>query len=40
VNPFGPNVAVRRDGSWTYQPNERGGGEVWLGNARTTTVGS
>lgn len=31
VNPFGPEVAVKRDGRWDYEPNPRGGLEVWLG---------
>jgi hypothetical protein len=30
VNPFGPKVVVKRNGSWVYTPNARGGGEVWL----------
>lgn len=33
VNPFGPKVAVRRDGRWQYVPNPRGGAEIWLGEA-------
>jgi len=33
VNPFAPKVAVQRDGEWTYEPNPRGGLEIWLGNA-------
>lgn len=31
ANPFGPNVGHRRDGQWRYEPNPRGGCEVWLG---------
>jgi hypothetical protein len=31
ANPFGPHVAVRRGDRWAYQPNPRGGCEVWLG---------
>jgi len=31
INPFGPEVAVQRDGSWVYEKNPRGGAEVWLG---------
>ena len=31
VNPFGPTVAVKRNGGWTYTANRRGGVEVWLG---------
>ncbi len=31
INPFGPEVAVRRDGEWQYVSNLRGGLEVWLG---------
>jgi cyclopropane fatty-acyl-phospholipid synthase-like methyltransferase len=33
ANPFGPMVAVKTDEGWTYQPNPRGGCEVWLGRA-------
>ncbi len=32
ANPFGPEVGVKRDGVWRYEPNPRGGMEVWLGN--------
>lgn len=32
ANPFGPTVAQRRDGTWRYLPNPRGGTEVWLGS--------
>jgi SAM-dependent methyltransferase len=32
ANPFGPDVGVRRDGTWTYEPNPRGGLEIWLGH--------
>lgn len=35
ANPFGPNVAVKRDGRWQYVPNPRGGCEVWLGQSAT-----
>ncbi|HXI03207.1 MAG TPA: hypothetical protein VNI57_08510, partial [Candidatus Saccharimonadales bacterium] len=35
VNPFGPEVAVRRGGEWGYVDNARGGLEVWLGLAGT-----
>ena len=31
ANPFGPEVAVKRQGEWTYEPNPRGGMEIWLG---------
>jgi len=32
ANPFAPQVAVRKpDGSWTYEPNPRGGCEIWQG---------
>ena len=31
ANPFAPEVGVKRDGRWTYEPNPRGGMEVWLG---------
>src|SRR5262249_10950321 len=33
VNPFGPEVAVKRGETWEYVDNPRGGLEVWLGNA-------
>ena len=32
ANPFGPRVAVKRDGEWVYEDNPRGGLEVWLGS--------
>jgi len=32
ANPFGPRVAVERDGEWVYTDNPRGGLEVWLGS--------
>jgi len=32
ANPFGPNMAVRRLAGWRYEPNERGGCEIWLGS--------
>src|SRR5215471_3437944 len=31
VNPFGPDVAITRAGGSGYEPNPRGGAEVWLG---------
>jgi hypothetical protein len=31
ANPFGPRVAVQRDGAWEYRDNARGGLEIWLG---------
>jgi hypothetical protein len=34
VNPFGPEMAVKRGGVWAYAPNQRGGAEVWLGSRR------
>jgi len=32
ANPFGPRVAVERDGEWVYTDNPRGGLEIWLGS--------
>jgi len=32
ANPFGPLVGVKRDGKWEYEPNPRGGMEIWLGS--------
>ena len=40
VNPFGPEVAVKKDGKWSYVDNPRGGLEVWLGSARQRPEGS
>lgn len=34
ANPFGPRVALRRDGEWQYAHNPRGGCEIWLGAKR------
>jgi SAM-dependent methyltransferase len=31
VNVFGPEVAVKRVAGWKYEPNPRGGLEIWLG---------
>lgn len=31
ANPFGPRVAVCREGKWRYEDNPRGGLEIWLG---------
>jgi SAM-dependent methyltransferase len=32
ANPFGPTMAVRRLAGWRYEPNEKGGCEIWLGS--------
>jgi SAM-dependent methyltransferase len=40
ANPFGPMIAVQTDEGWTYEPNERGGCEVWLGRASAEPRGS
>lgn len=32
ANPFGPEVAVHRTSGWTYEPNPRGGLEIWMGS--------
>jgi cyclopropane fatty-acyl-phospholipid synthase-like methyltransferase len=31
ANPFGPLVGVKTESGWRYQPNPRGGCEIWLG---------
>jgi SAM-dependent methyltransferase len=31
-NPFGPDVAVQRAAGWVYEPNPKGGAEVWHGS--------
>lgn len=31
TNPFGPRVAVKKDGEWTFEDNPDGGLEVWQG---------
>jgi SAM-dependent methyltransferase len=31
TNQFGPEVAVKRMAGWKYEPNSRGGVEIWLG---------
>jgi ubiquinone/menaquinone biosynthesis C-methylase UbiE len=36
ANPFGPLVGVKENGKWTYEPNPRGGIEVWLGSSDVT----
>lgn len=33
ANPFGPSVATFTGGRWRYQPNPRGGFELWVGRA-------
>jgi hypothetical protein len=39
VNPFGPEVAVKRStGAWIYVLNPRGGAEVWLGSPQLPTA--
>lgn len=35
ANPFGPKVALKRNGEWKYEFNPRGGCEVWLGQHAT-----
>ena len=32
VNTFGPEAAVKGPGGWRYEPNPRGGLEIWLGD--------
>ena len=39
ANPFGPDVAVERSDGWSYEPNPRGGLEVWLGSDQPHTPG-
>ncbi len=31
ANPFGPEIAIEGPGGWGYQPNPRGGLEIWHG---------
>jgi hypothetical protein len=38
ANPYGPSVALRRNGRWVYEPNPRGGCEVWLGSKQATAA--
>jgi ubiquinone/menaquinone biosynthesis C-methylase UbiE len=33
ANPFGPEVAVQTSQGWKYEPNPRGGTEIWLGSS-------
>jgi len=33
ANPFGPRIAVERNGRWDYVDNPRGGCEIWIGQA-------
>jgi hypothetical protein len=33
-NPYGPEVAVRRNTGWHYEKNPRGGCEIWVGSHR------
>jgi ubiquinone/menaquinone biosynthesis C-methylase UbiE len=35
VNPFSPEVAVKRVAGWNYEKNPRGGLEIWLGSYET-----
>jgi ubiquinone/menaquinone biosynthesis C-methylase UbiE len=39
ANPFAPEVAVEDPPGWTYEPNQKGGLEVWLGGAPEQTDG-
>ncbi|MCK9419585.1 MAG: methyltransferase domain-containing protein [Nitrospirae bacterium] len=32
ANPFSPDVAVKRVAGWTYEKNQRGGLEIWMGS--------
>lgn len=32
ANSFGGEVAVKRSAGWVYEPNQKGGLEIWLGN--------
>jgi hypothetical protein len=38
ANPFGPDVAVKTNGSWHYEPNPNGGTEIWVGTAEAPLV--
>jgi hypothetical protein len=36
ANPFGPDIAVERAAGWKYEPNPKGGMEIWLGSDKHT----
>ena len=40
ANPFGPLVGVKTESGWQYQPNPRGGCEIWLGTRPDTKQGT
>ncbi len=40
VNAFAPDVAVKRVAGWNYEPNPRGGLEIWLGSSNSRSNGS
>ena len=37
ANPFGPKIAVKRKGEWTYISNPSGGTEVWQGTLSSSS---
>ncbi len=39
ANPFGPEIAIKKNGGWMYQKNSQGGLEVWLGCKAPRTAG-
>jgi ubiquinone/menaquinone biosynthesis C-methylase UbiE len=36
ANPFSPEVATKRTAGWTYEKNQRGGLEIWMGSPART----
>ncbi|HUK55197.1 MAG TPA: methyltransferase domain-containing protein [Nitrospiria bacterium] len=40
ANPFGPLVGVKTESGWKYQPNPRGGCEIWIGKKKNQERGT
>jgi hypothetical protein len=38
ANPYGPEIAVRRNSGWHYEKNPRGGCEIWMGSHRNAVA--